>query len=89
MPVCALCERDVPYLTEHHLIPRSKGKRGQELPVVDLCSACHRQLHVLYTNDELARVLNTVERIRDEPRMQRFLKWIRKQPPERYVTVRR
>jgi len=89
MPVCALCERDVPSLTEHHLTPRSKGKPGQVLPVVQICSACHRQLHALFTNDELATFLNSVDRIKSHPAMGRFLNWVRKQPPERRIRVRR
>lgn len=89
MPVCALCERDVAQLTEHHLIPRSRGRRGQELPTIDICSACHRQIHALFTNVQLERELNSVERLRDHPQMERFLKWVRKQDANRRIRVRR
>ena len=89
MPHCELCERNIPNLTVHHLIPRSKGKPGQELPIILICSACHRQLHVLFTNDELARELNTPEKIKEDPGMARFLKWVRKQHPQRHIRVRR
>ena len=89
MATCALCERDVDQLTEHHLIPRSRGRKGQELPTVDLCSACHRQIHALFTNEQLARDLNTLERLRDDPSVARFVKWVRKQDPSRRIRVRR
>lgn len=89
MPVCALCGRDVPALTEHHLKPRSKGRRGEVLPTAMICSACHRQLHALFTNDELAREYDSVEKLRAEPRMARFLRWVRTQDGRTHVRVRR
>ncbi|WP_027481344.1 HNH endonuclease [Deinococcus pimensis] len=89
MPLCALCERDVPQITVHHLVPRSRGKRGQVLPTADLCSACHRQIHALYSNEHLERELGNLDRLRDDPQVQRFVKWVRKQAPARRVSVRR
>ncbi|HEV2852743.1 MAG TPA: HNH endonuclease [Thermoanaerobaculia bacterium] len=83
---CGLCERLVDHLTVHHLIPQQKG--GQDGPRIEICSACHRQIHTLYDNARLARELNCVERLRDEPDMHRFLSWIRKQDPGRRIKVR-
>jgi hypothetical protein len=83
---CALCERAVSHLTVHHLIPQQKG--GQDGPRAEICSACHRQIHTLYDNGRLARELNCVERLRDEPEMRRFLAWVRKQDPSRRIKVR-
>jgi len=83
---CELCEREVERLTIHHLIPRQED--GGDGPRAEVCSACHRQLHVLFDNSTLARELNCVERLRDEPRMQRFLAWVRRQDPDRRVKVR-
>ena len=51
---CGLCERDVDALTVHHLVPRSRLKKGDPVPTVDICSACHRQIHALFGNRELA-----------------------------------
>lgn len=84
---CELCERDVERLTVHHLIPRQK--EGQGGPTAKICSACHRQIHVLYDNARLARELHSSERLRNEPRMRRFLSWVRKQKGEKRVKVRR
>lgn len=83
---CALCGRDVGRVTVHHLIPQQKG--GQNGPRAEICSACHRQIHVLYDNGRLARELNCLERLRDEPEMRRFLSWVRKQDPDRRIKVR-
>jgi hypothetical protein len=83
---CELCEREVGRTTVHHLIPQHKG--GQDGPRAEICSACHRQIHVLYDNATLARELNCVERLRDEPRMRRFLDWVRRQDPNARIKVR-
>ena len=87
--ICKLCRRDVEKLTEHHLTPRSKLKKGERTPTIWICSACHRQIHALFTNDELAAHFDSAEKLRDEPRMARFLKWIRKVDPNKAVKVRR
>jgi hypothetical protein len=83
---CELCERPVDRLTVHHLIPQQKG--GQDGPRAEICPACHRQIHVLYDNTRLARELNCLERLKDEPDMRRFLSWIRKQDPNARIKVR-
>ena len=91
--LCQLCERAVVNLTLHHLVPRSRGKkRGRkvhELPTAWLCPACHRQLHVLFSNRELEAQGATIEQLRRDSRVQKFLHWIRKQDPNKQVRVRR
>ena len=84
---CELCEREVDRVTVHHLIPRQKN--GSHGPRAELCSACHRQIHVLYDNGRLARELNHLERLKDDPEMRRFLAWVRKQDPNRRIKARR
>ena len=86
---CKLCQRDVEKLTEHHLTPRSKLKKGERTPTIWICSPCHRQIHALFTNDELAAHFDSADKLRAEPRMNRFLMWIRKQDPNKSVKVRR
>lgn len=88
---CELCRRDVETLTAHHLTPRQKTKRQKTDPgpTVQICSACHRQIHALFDNARLARELNTLEALRTEPQMAKFLNWIGKQNPNRRVRVRR
>lgn len=55
---------------------------------MEICPACHHQIHTLYDNTRLARELNCVERLKDEPDMRRFLSWVRKQDPGRRIKVR-
>ena len=88
---CELCEREINQLTVHHLVPRQTVKRKQADagPTADICSACHRQIHSFYSNIELARELNTIEKLQSEPKMQKFIKWISKQDPNKKIKVHR
>ena len=90
---CELCRRCVDHVTLHHLLPRSQGKRRKmkaaELPTAWLCPACHCQLHTLFTNKELARNYASIEQLRAEPRVARFVEWISRQDPNKRVKVRR
>lgn len=86
---CQLCERAVSALTVHHLVPKSQAKKGVLLPTVNLCSACHRQLHALFPNHQLAHELASLETLRRAPEMQRFLHWVRKQDANKRIKVRR
>jgi hypothetical protein len=90
---CELCEREVPRTTVHHLTPKSTAKRRGtkvvDLPTADLCPPCHRQLHALYPNGELAQRLDSIPALRDDERVARFLTWLRKQPGSKGVRVRR
>lgn len=83
---CELCDREPIKVTRHHLTPLSEGGRGG--PFADLCASCHRQLHALFTNEEL-RALNSIDRLRDHPAVQKYLGWVRRQPPQTGVRVHR
>lgn len=84
---CELCQRDVNHLTVHHLIP--KQKNGHKGPIANICSACHHQIHALFENTLLAQKLNSLEKLKQEPEMQKFLKWASKQKPDKRIPVRR
>jgi hypothetical protein len=88
---CELCDREMDSLTAHHLVPRQSTKRRKEEPseTIDICSACHRQIHVLFDNKILAKELNTADKLKNEPRMQKFLSWVKKQDPGKRVKVSR
>ncbi|WP_411675083.1 HNH endonuclease [Deinococcus radiophilus] len=89
---CALCERTVLRLTEHHLIPRSQGRRRghkvAELPTVMLCPACHKFLHRTFSNAELESEYSSLEALRSHPDVQKFVAWVRRQPATKGVRVR-
>lgn len=84
---CQLCEREIEQLTVHHLIP--KQKKGTHGPTIDICSACHRQIHTLFDNKRLAAELNTLEKLQSEPQLQKFVAWVKKQKPDKRVKVHR
>lgn len=79
LPVCPLCGREVPVAQQdaHHLVPRSQG--GRE--TVILHRICHRQIHALFTETELAREYASVEALLGHPAMARFVAWVRTKPP--------
>lgn len=84
---CELCHRPVQRLTVHHLVP--KQEEGTDGPTAGLCSACHRQIHVLFDNKTLARELASVEELRAHPGLAKFIRWVRRQDPAKRVKVRR
>ena len=87
---CELCQREMETLTIHHLIPRQylKRKKIAASPTISICKACHKQIHALFDNKKLAQELNTPERLKQEPKMQKFLSWVRKQKPQKRIIVR-
>lgn len=84
---CELCSRDELELTVHHLTPKELG--GTFLPTANVCIACHKQIHALYTNEELAIRLYTIASLQDDEKISSFLKWIRKQPATKQVRIRK
>ena len=84
---CELCGREEVERTVHHLVPKDEG--GTHGATAWLCKACHRQIHALYSNKELAVRLNTIEQLRADEKIWRFIKWIRKQRGEKRVKVRK
>jgi 5-methylcytosine-specific restriction endonuclease McrA len=80
---CSLCGRpfEKRQLTRHHCRPREKGGTSEDVEL--LCSQCHGMVHATYTNETLARLFPTIEKLRAAPELVPFLWWVRKQPPSR------
>ena len=81
-PVCPLCDRPIPAevkQSRHHLVPKLKGGKGG--PTVLLHHICHREIHATLTEAELARDYNTITALRTHPRLEKFIRWVRKRPP--------
>lgn len=76
--VCALCDRPIPPALRdaHHLIPKSRGG----VTTVALHRACHKQVHALFTETELARHYPTPEALRAHPELARFITWVQSKP---------
>lgn len=82
-PTCPLCGRPIPPAapqSRHHLVPRLRGGKGGA--VVLLHTICHKEIHAVLTEAELARGFNTVEALRAHPRLAKFIRWVAKRPPE-------
>lgn len=76
---CELCERFIPekkYTEKHHLIPVSKGGKHKAKGL--FCIDCATQVHKLFTNTELRDTFNNVDALKSDPRVQNWIKWIRK-----------
>lgn len=76
--ICPLCTRPIPadQRDEHHLVPRLKGGRVTET----LHRICHRQVHALFTEAELAQHYSTAEALLAHPEVQKFVAWVKKKP---------
>ena len=76
--ICPICDRPIPKLQKdaHHLIPKSKGGKATEY----LHRICHRQIHALFTETELATTFNTAGILKDHPEMMKFIKWVQTKP---------
>lgn len=85
--VCELCVRSPNRTMVHHLIPKQCG--GVNGPSMKVCSACHKQIHAIFTNKELAEFYHSKERLLDHPEMAKYIKWVIKQDPEKRITTRK
>lgn len=86
-PRCPLCERPIPasQLDAHHLIPKSRGG----VHTAALHRICHRQVHALLTEAELARAFHTIEALRAHPELARFIRWVRGKPDAFFERTRK
>jgi hypothetical protein len=67
-----------PSVDRHHWQPRSLGGRVAE----PLHLICHRKLHSLFTDKELATTYTNPEVVQQHPQMRTFIRWVRRRPPE-------
>ena len=80
---CELCHRQDIILTKHHLLPREEG--GKEEDIALICEDCHKHIHALYSNKELAVRLHSIEALKADDQIRKYLKFIRKQPASKKV----
>lgn len=89
---CQLCQRSTPVLTEHHLFPKSRhrdpkliktyGKPALRLSVAWLCTACHKHIHRMITERQLAYEFHTIERLLEHPDVKDFVSWLSEKPSD-------
>lgn len=87
MGTCELCSRNDVETTVHHLLPKEMG--GTFEPTANLCIPCHKQIHALYTNAEIASRLTSIVELREDAQLSRFIKWIRKQPATKLMKIKK
>ncbi|WP_293981228.1 HNH endonuclease [uncultured Clostridium sp.] len=85
--ICELCNRSVSIITKHHLIPLEKG--GKKLDTIHLCPTCHTAIHSLFTNRELASRFNSLELIKKDFKIKKYLKFIENIPGDSYVPIKK
>lgn len=85
--ICPLCDRAIPKLQrdEHHLIPKSHGGRHTAV----LHRICHRQIHAVFTENELARKYNSIELLKLQEDMVSFIEWVRLKPDDFFERTRK
>lgn len=82
MELCQICDRELGdvLIEDHHLVPKTfKGKH-----TIPIHRCCHQKIHATLSERELLQYYHTVDRIRDHPEMQKFIKWVRNKPPGFY-----
>lgn len=79
---CPLCERILgnKNIDEHHLIP--KTFKGTE--TIFIHKICHRTIHATFTERELEKEFNTIEKLLTHSTIVKFVKWVKTKPPEYY-----
>lgn len=82
-----MCQRLVPQdqRDAHHLVPKMKGGKL----TVAMHRICHRQVHALFTETELAHQYNTAEALLSHPEIQKFVAWVSTKPDNFFERTRR
>lgn len=78
---CPLCQRVVPKVSDHHLIPKSRGGTSED--TIPICLDCHNSIHKFFTNKELEKQYNSVEALLSHEQFNKHIKWLAKQNPQR------
>jgi len=82
---CPLCDRPLGTITEaHHVIPKSKGGRKTVL----LHPICHRKIHRVFSNTELAAFKGRLDLVKQHPDIAAFVRWLKRKPPDFYAPTR-
>ncbi len=77
--MCPVCLRPLGKRREkHHLVPRSEGGRA----TVAVHPICHRKIHSVFSERELAVEYATPQALRTHPEIAAFIKWVAKRPPD-------
>lgn len=86
---CELCGRKMPLniKSRHHLVPQSKG--GKKSDIIFIHRICHDKIHSIFTNKELKKDFNTIEKIKQVPDIMDFVEWVKNKPFDYCTTFKR
>lgn len=86
---CSICERLTPpeHQEKHHMFPRKTRKSKKEAVTILVCCSCGDMLHKLFTNKELLKHYNTLEKILANDDVQKWIEWIQKKPDDFHVCM--
>jgi len=98
-PSCELCGRCGLKLTKHHLIPRKRhrqtsvrrkySRQDRHTRIALLCRPCHSTVHAHLSEKELEQAYNTVPALAGHAEIARFVDWVKRQPVDRRVAIKR
>lgn len=81
--ICPLCGRVMARpCNKHHLLPLSRG--GKNTPTILLHKICHDKIHAVFSETELKRHYNTIEKLQQHAEIAKFIKWVKNKEPEFY-----
>ncbi len=96
---CELCGRLVHEVTKHHLIPQTRHSNKKNKKDFDrtevktrvawICKPCHKQIHAILTEKQMERDYNTLESLKNQEEIAKFIDWIKDKPADAHVVVRR
>ncbi|MGU3316066.1 HNH endonuclease [Sphingomonas sp. M6A6_1c] len=85
-PPCPICGRPLGAKVEwHHLVPKSEGGRV----TAAVHPICHRTVHALIPNADLARTYADPAALAAHPGIARFARWIADKPADFHAPTRR
>ncbi|MEW9797699.1 hypothetical protein [Alteromonas sp. CYL-A6] len=85
--ICPCCRRKA-RLTFHHLIPKQMHRRrffrktltrDERNEGIAICRQCHDGIHRFYSPMELAKSLNTLEKLLADEQLAGYFHWVSKQ----------
>ncbi len=82
--VCPVCDRDMwkgIYVDRHHFFPKMYGGRETEW----VHKVCHRKIHSIFTEKELAKEYFDPAKVRLHPEIIKFVEWVSKKEPDFYT----
>ena len=85
---CPMCQRELVEgrtIDDHHLIPKTHGKRNKDAyskdNLVTIHKVCHSKIHATFSEVELLNYYHTIERLLEHEEIQKFVKWVSKKTP--------